>query len=100
VTFAASAMSSFVSTSVPSRSKTRCANAVTRPLARRGSGGERLAATAGALRLRVHELEPGAVQAGDPVERGAREVLRRRGIDEHPHAVEVHDVVVGLLLIV
>ena len=59
-----------------------------------GSGGERRSAATGAGGVRVEELEPGAVQAGDVVERHPCEVLLAGRVDEDAHAVLLEDRIV------
>src|SRR5688572_16926911 len=60
---------------------------------RRGLGAEAGAAAAGALGLRVHELEPRAVQALDVVDLGPLEVLVAHHVDVELHPVR-HELLV------
>ncbi len=71
---------------------------VPRTVGRGGVVGEGLAAAAGALGVRVRDVEPGALEAVLVVERPTGEVLERRRVDDHGDpAVLVLDVVVGLV---
>src|SRR5262249_47976296 len=64
-----------------------------------GLRAERRAASAGARRARVVELETGAMQPLDEVERDAGDVLKRDLVDEDPHIIEVCDPVAFLLAV-
>src|SRR6185295_19982553 len=85
-------------TVLPDAKRPRRSGAVTR--SRSSRSGERLAATAGALRVRVVDREARALEAVLVVERRAHEVLRARGVDDHLDvavAVRLDDVVGRLL---
>src|SRR5262249_18254147 len=71
------------------------------PASRPLTSGERLAAAAGALRVRVVDREPGVLETVAIVERSAREVLGAGRVDDHayPVAVDLLDVVGGLLAV-
>ena len=60
-----------------------------------GGLAERLAAAAGAGGVRVVDREPGALQAVLVVERGARQQLRARRVDDDLHAAELGQLVVA-----